>query len=787
MGQIILTTAFIFSSVSFLTYLLSIRDGKKFINAGRLLFKVSVIAVIFSAVYLMYLIISHQFQFTYVWNYSSTDLPLNLLLSTFYAGQEGSFHLWALFTSIQGILLISYLNKKESEVNKNIHEKSSFESYVMSVYVLINAFLIFVLILKSPYHYIWESFSSEVNPGYIPPEGRGLNPLLQNFWMTIHPPVLFAGFAALAVPFSFAVSALLKNEYGRWMKFALPWTLYGGMILGAGLMLGGYWAYGVLGWGGYWAWDPVENSSLVPWILCIAGIHTMLAEEKTGRYRKTSLILCILAFATVLYSTFLTRSGILGDASVHSFVDPGQEVYLFLVIFLVLFGAGGIGLIIFRLKNLRDLRTEPSEIQSRESALFTGAMILCASSLVIAAGTSWPILSKGTVDMQFYNKMNLPLAIMVAIINGFSILYAWKHTDRKRFLKSLITPALISVISVALISAFVSIELLIAVFIAVSIFSLTINLKTAIKIISKNKFKSGAYIAHSGLMILFLGIIGSSIYSEEVNLSLPLNKTKEALGYQMTYLGSTPIENENEKYHFNVLLEKDGKELMLRPVMFYSKYSEGVMKNPDIANFMFEDVYLSPASLEASGNSDPDKNVMLRKGETVNISGVNVTFIDFDRSGFSNENMKYGKESIIGAELDIESSYGKEKITVLQKIYGESAESIPVRMKNSDRYTFTLNKINAGGEPAIELSVKDQAMKDSPVQPETLVLTASIKPMIDLVWAGTVIMSAGFIFSMIGSFRKSRKQDIILKSTKLVKPVHTKNGQSKKRELEKVH
>ncbi|MFZ1460292.1 MAG: cytochrome c biogenesis protein CcsA, partial [Ignavibacteria bacterium] len=447
MGSILIQSGFAAAIVSAILYLLASTGKEKYLKYGRLFFHLSVTATIASAAYLVYLIISHQFQYTYVWNYSSKSLPVNLLVSTFYAGQEGSFHLWAFFMAVLGIFLLQFLLKRDSSGNhnSNIERNDKYEPLVMFTFTLIHAFVLFILVIKSPYLFVWESFPKDAAVGFIPEDGRGLNPLLQNFWMTIHPPILFAGFSALAIPFCFAIAALVKNRYSEWMKLALPWTLFAGMILGLGIMLGGYWAYGVLGWGGYWAWDPVENSSLVPWIIIVAAIHTMLAEEKTSGYKKSSLILCIMAFVMVLYSTFLTRSGILGDSSVHSFVDPGQEVYLFLVVFLSLFGLSGIGLIFFRLKSLKTKKADTSEVLSRESALFTGAVVLSAAALVIAVGTSWPIISKGTIDAAFYNKMNLPLAIFIGVINGFSIMLAWKHSEEKRFLRSLIVPAALAI------------------------------------------------------------------------------------------------------------------------------------------------------------------------------------------------------------------------------------------------------------------------------------------------------------------------------------------------------
>jgi cytochrome c-type biogenesis protein CcmF len=175
---------------------------EKLLKLSRAAYHLMAIFTISSAAFILYNILTHQFQYTYIWNHSSTKEPLNLLIATFYAGQEGSFHLWALWMSILGISLMSYSSKD-----------NRYEPQVMSVFTLLQLFILLILIIKSPYLYVWESFPADVQAGFIPPEGRGLNPLLQNFWMTIHPPILFTGFSAMSVPFCFAVAALIKNEY----------------------------------------------------------------------------------------------------------------------------------------------------------------------------------------------------------------------------------------------------------------------------------------------------------------------------------------------------------------------------------------------------------------------------------------------------------------------------------------------------------------------------------------------------------------------------------------------
>ena len=202
------------------------------------------------------------------------------------------------------------------------------------------------------------------------------------------------------VPFAFALGALMKNDYKEWVRQAFTWLLAGMGILGLGIMLGGYWAYEMLGWGGYWAWDPVENSSLIPWIVGLAGIHTLLVQRKSqlkggfGKFARTNLILCILTYVLVLYSTFLTRSGVLGDASVHSFVDPGNIVYFFLLLFTGTFFILGLGAIVYRWKWLTDNTQTEVGLLSRELALFTAAVVRFASGLIILLVTSGTIFGQ---------------------------------------------------------------------------------------------------------------------------------------------------------------------------------------------------------------------------------------------------------------------------------------------------------------------------------------------------------------------------------------------------------
>ncbi|MEB2355980.1 MAG: cytochrome c biogenesis protein CcsA, partial [Ignavibacteriales bacterium] len=444
-GSIFLSAALVFSVIAMVMYFLSFRGYKNTLNFARYSYHGMAIFVIAASAFLWYAILTHQYQYKYIFSYSNNSLTTGLLFSSFWGGQEGSFMLWLLLTSIIGIILQSYSSKR-----------GDLEPRVMAVFTLATSFLLVMVSpwFKNPFEYIWMTpifiDAKSINPQYFNlsflqnyiftdqqsnttyiqmskelyaalsqagvsvnqfiADGKGLNPQLLNYWMQIHPPMLFIGFAMATVPFSFAIAALMKNEYRDWVNQSLPWMLAGVAILGLGIMIGGYWAYEMLGWGGYWAWDPVENSSLIPWLIGVAAIHTMLVQKRSlkstngvGRYAKTNLILSILTYIFVLYSTFLTRSGVLGDASVHSFVDPGNLVYFFLVIFITTFILIGFGGIVYRWKYLEDKTVYDESLLSRELSLFTAAIVLVASAIIVLGGTSAPLFGQ-SVDTFFYDE-----------------------------------------------------------------------------------------------------------------------------------------------------------------------------------------------------------------------------------------------------------------------------------------------------------------------------------------------------------------------------------------------
>ncbi len=603
---------------------------------------------------LWYLILTHQYQYAYVYQQSSNDLPSHYLFSTFWAGQEGSFLFWVLMMCLVGLALIGYVQR-------------SYERHVMAVVGLCQFFLISMIvglqfgpleIGASPFNRLAEAFPEapifQQNPDFVPPDGQGLNDLLQNPWMTIHPPFLFMGFSSMVVPFAFAIAALWRRKYTQWVRPALPWTLFAVSILGVAISMGGYWAYVTLSFGGYWAWDPVENSSLVPWLVGIAAFHTMLVQKNSGASQKASLLLSIAAYILVIYSTFLTRSGILGDVSVHSFVDLG--LYNQLLLWIATIGAVGIGLFVYRYSELPTPDKEPP-VLSREFMILSGSVLLTTTAAVIILGTSAPIFGRifrdnpSAVPTEFYNEWTLPLAIGFVFLAGLGQLFWWNKMDVENLNRVLLKPltlATASTIAILLLTPFAeqtillpadptgpartasagllsglsefwamygqALQLVLLLF--VGFFSLFGNGMVLWRILRGNPRMAGGAIAHVGFAIMILGVIASSGFDKALprigtspsadesqmpreNFVVAKNQTRSVNGYQVTYAGKTTTERGRNKYIMEVTDPK-GRSFTLKPVA-YQGSGDQWFKHPDVKAFIEKDLFLSVTPKEATG------------------------------------------------------------------------------------------------------------------------------------------------------------------------------------------
>lgn len=796
-GSLILSIALACSLFSMVMYFLNYRGYKNTLNFGRMGYHAMALFIIAASTYLEYLILTHDYSFKYVYSYSSNDLHTGILAATFWAGQEGSFMLWLLLTAVVGIILQSYTSKR-----------GDLEPRVMAVFTFATTFLLIMVspLFKSPFHYIWTEAQfidlKDINQsllslpalqGFIMTDsqsgqsfvkmsgdlyasltsagisvkdliinGKGLNPQLLNFWMQIHPPILFLGFSMATVPFAFAVAALMKNDYKDWVKQSFPWVLAGAGVLGLGIMLGGYWAYEMLGWGGYWAWDPVENSSLIPWLVGVASIHTFLVQRKsqakggTGKFARTNLILSLMTYILVLYSTFLTRSGVLGDASVHSFVDPGMLVYLFLIVFIGSFIVMGFGMVIYRWKYLAEVSQTDEEVLSRDMALFTSAIVLCASALIVLVGTSAPIFGQA-VDTVFYNEMHLPLAIIIGLLNGLSLLLKWKNTKKEDLYKSLMIPVSVSVFVTAIVAILGNVHNVMLLLLTLSaVFTIYVNGEIALRVVRNNNFKKlGAYVAHIGIALFILGVVGSAGYTKEVDLNLEKNVPVQALGYEMVFTGYNPIENTN-KYAFNIALKKGNDNYKVSPIMYISDFNNGLMREPAILTMATKDLYVSPMGYEeVDGQAGNGSAVQLQKGGSTEFNGVKISFDEFDFPKDTREAMMAGKDFKIGVSLSAEYEGKKEsfEVALINKDGKQELTSYEVKGKN---VKITLINMDASGKVNLNIASTDNNSLTAPKQAkEVLSVQASVKPFIGFVWIGVLVMFGGFIIGVLRRLKES--------------------------------
>src|SRR5580692_8581856 len=430
---------------------------------ARWAFGIDVFSVFAVFVTIVYLIANHLFEYNFAWEHSSRSMPLQFLFSCIWEAQEGSFLLWTIWVCVLGLILMRKAGKWESPVMTVISfTQLCIATMIMGIWVFGNkvGFNPFLLVRQTEMGMRAPIFS-QADYLSIPQmqDGQGLNALLQNYWMVIHPPVLFLGFSSTVVPFAYAVAGLWKKDYGGWTRAALPWTLFSACVLGTGIVMGAAWAYEALSFGGYWSWDPVENASLVPWLVMIAGLHTQVIYNATGHSLRATYFFLITQFILVLYETFLTRSGILGDLSVHAFVESGMNVQLGL--FVVVFGIPAYALFIARYRKIPHIVKEEAT-DSREFWMFIGSLILFLSAMYIIIFTSLPVInllmkkkvSTGDDQAFSYNRIEIFIAVLLGLLTAIVQYLKYKGTTREGLLKKIAVPTAVALVVSVRISVF---------------------------------------------------------------------------------------------------------------------------------------------------------------------------------------------------------------------------------------------------------------------------------------------------------------------------------------------
>lgn len=806
-GILVAFVATVGACVSFFQASNSRNDVETWRKYGRISWIVMMAGVAVSAVVLWTLLFGRRFEYAYVYQHTSHAMPWRYTFSAFWAGQEGSFSLWIIMTAIVGAALIYWSSRTKKLSDNAVEMRRFFEPPVMAVVALCQVFMLSMIVgLKlgplsvgsSPFMMLAEKFPDAPMlqvAGFVPTDGQGLNDLLQNPWMTIHPPTLFVGFTLMMVPFAFAVAGLWKRQYTQWVKPALPWALAACGVLVLGIMMGGYWAYVTLSFGGWWAWDPVENSSLVPWIIGVAALHSMVVQKKTSGGHKAALILSILAFQFVIYSTFLTRSGILGDVSVHSFVDLG--LYNQLLIWILSIGALGFGLFAYRYKELPS-PPKPPAMLSRESMIFTGALLLAMVGLVIILGTSSPIFGRifrdnpSSVPIAFYDTWTIPLTIGIAFLAGLGQLFWWRKMKVEEVNRVLLKPLALTVVSTAavlLVTPFVeetvrpttqfaansiveagilpafltgffethgnSLLLLLLLFTA--FFALYGNLFVLFRIARGNLKLAGGSLTHVGFGLVLLGIFSSSVFNDPVTDGLGTNiqgsrdnfvvnrgQMLAVDGYEVTYTG-TEINAEDRPVYVMDWRAPSGEEFQTRNVVYQDGRGQWI-QHPNVREGFFRDLYV--AAFPSAMNEQSEElagTFQLQRGQAQSLDGgaLTVEFLDYDLDvnpaefGFSTSEIDLAVAAIV--EVTDTATGQQETLRPVYLITTERMQQVVPAQVDGNPVSIVF----AGMEPesnSISLSV-DGAIVD---QPDWVVVQAYEKPFISILWIGTIVLLFGF-------------------------------------------
>ena len=649
LGHGLVVLAFVTAILAAITYLISYKSRrdilisnqwKTFARNTYLLHAFSCISIF---MLLLFMMANHYYEYQYVWMHVSEDLPMKYILSAFWEGQEGSFLLWILWHSVIGIVLL--------------FKSKEWENTTMPVLCTVQAFLLCMLLGihislgdtvskfgSSPFVLLRDVMEAPIfsRPDYLSViKGKGMNVLLQNYWMTIHPPTLFLGFALTTFPFCFAVAGLITRKHKEWLTAVQPWALLAGSVLGTGILMGSAWAYEALSFNGYWAWDPVENMSLVPWIVLVAGIHTNMISKATGRSIVSTYWFYGSAFILILFSTFLTRSGVLGDTSAHAFTEMGLEWQL--IIFLMTYLIGFTVLFFKRSKGISQVKTE-EDVSSREFWMFIGSLVLIFSAVLITFTTSIPVYNKlldffaGIFNSNLtqyhrsapldvighYNKFQLWTAVFVAILSGFTYFLRYKESNFKsRYKTFFIRMGIFATLSL-LLTFLASYQLDMVswqyyIFFGAGVFTFLSNLTYFWIYLRKQPKFAGSVISHMGFGLMLVGILASGLNKRFIstnpftqrgmiadedlgkNVLLIKGSPMTMSGYEVNYKGDTIIDNNRTfDIRFSKLDEKGNKvkNFDLNPNIVYERdFSKVAASNPSTLRTLTKDIYVHIASL----------------------------------------------------------------------------------------------------------------------------------------------------------------------------------------------
>ena len=492
---------------------------------------------------LLYELVTLDFSIKYVALNTSTDLAVIYRVTALWAGQSGSLLLWSFILSLYASFAVVRSGKRGGD------------PYVTAVLCAVAAFFLFLIAyVEKPFEPLGAAVS----------EGRGLNPILQNGYMAIHPLTLYVGYVGITVPFAFGIGALLGGELGgRWIRNSRKYALFSWMFLSAGLLLGARWAYLELGWGGYWAWDPVENAAFMPWLTATAFLHSVMIQERKEMLKKWNLVLLIITFFLSIFGTFITRTGIV--SSVHSFArsDIGPPFVVFMAFVLVF----SFALLAWRSKDLESREGFESAL-SRESAFLFNNLLFLAAAFAVFLGTIFPILSEALtgkkilVGPPYFNAVGVPIGLVLILLMGVGPLVSWGKASPRNLRKSFLFPALVAaaVLAALVVSGMRDVVAVVTFsicgFVASTVFLeyfRGIRVRSArgenpvsafLRLVSRNRRRYGGYIVHLGVVLLVVGITASSVFVTQREVVLDKGDSFSLGGYELVFRGVRRFSND---------------------------------------------------------------------------------------------------------------------------------------------------------------------------------------------------------------------------------------------------
>ncbi|MBL7013564.1 MAG: heme lyase CcmF/NrfE family subunit [Candidatus Marinimicrobia bacterium] len=521
-------------------------DFRLFLTGQRLSLASSGLSLIATIILTNELIIGN-FDLDYVAHYTSNETPIIYKITALWAGQAGSMLFWLAILSLYAIVVVL----------QNKREHITLMPWVIIVITIVQLFFLGMT------NFVTNPFEP-TNADFIVMNGNGLNPLLQNPTMAIHPPMLYLGYVGFTIPFAFAIAALIKKDASSlWVKTIRRWTLVTWLFLGIGIILGGWWAYLELGWGGYWAWDPVENASFMPWLTGTAFVHSIIIQEKKNMLKIWNMILIILTFTLCIFGTFLTRSGIM--SSVHSFTASGLGPLFFGFVILILIVSYGL-LYVRRDHFQTEKRLE--SFTSRESGFLFNNVIFVVMCFAVFWGTIFPVISEAvrgtkiTVGAPFFNQINIPIGLILLFLTGVGPLLAWRNTSKESLIKNFTLPLIVAFLSAGVLlalnvrgNAMMTLALSSFVFTSIAIeFWRGIRARTRkfdesilsalFQLIRKNRSRYGGYISHLGIVLMFVGFSGHA-FDIENEWGLQIGSKETVGNYEVELAALSEVERPN--------------------------------------------------------------------------------------------------------------------------------------------------------------------------------------------------------------------------------------------------